>query len=59
MSVKSFTLNLNEGKMGIGLKTYPVIDNVESDSIGERLGVETGSLILSLNGKKYDTKKIF
>ena len=59
MSVKSFTLNLNEGKMGIGLKTYPVIDNVESDSVGERLGVESGSLILSLNGTKYDTKKDF
>ncbi len=59
MSVKSFTLNLNEGKMGIGLKTYPIIDNVESDSVGERLGVESGSLILSLNGKKYDTKKDF
>ena len=59
MSVKSFTLNLNEGKMGIGLKTYPIIDNVESDSVGERLGVESGSLILSLNGKKYDTKNDF
>lgn len=59
MSVKSFALNLNEGKMGIGLKTYPIIDNVESDSVGERLGVESGSLILSLNGKKYDTKKDF
>lgn len=59
MSVKSFTFNLNEGSIGIKLNSYPIIDNVLSGSIGERLGVKIGSLILSLNGKKYDTKKEF
>ena len=56
---RRFTLNLNEGKMGIGLKTYPIIDSVEGGSVGERLGIETGSLIISLNDKKYDKRVDF
>ena len=59
MSVVSFTFNLSEGSIGIKIKTYPIINAVDEGSMAEREGLKSSSLILSLNGKKYDTKKDF
>jgi len=59
MSIVSFTFNLSEGSIGIKIKTYPIINAVDEGSMAQLNALEPGSLILSLNGKKYDTKKDF
>ena len=59
MSILSFTFNLSEGNIGIKIKTYPIINAVDEGSMAKLNALEPGSLILSLNGRKYDTKEDF